>query len=471
VNADEFRRAGHELIDWIAAYLEGVEQYPVLAQVQPGDIRAKLPRHPPQQGEPFDDIIRDVDEIIVPGLTHWQSPNFFAFFPGNSSYPSILGELLSAGLGVQGMMWITSPAATELETHVMDWLGEMLGLPEAFRSTSTGGGVIQTTASTSTLVALIAARESATQGRSNAAGVAGGNLVAYTSTQAHSSIEKAIRIAGLGSDNLRLVEVDSGYAMRPDALAAAIESDVAAGRIPAFVCATVGTTSSEAIDPVSAIGEICRKHGVWLHADAAMAGTAAICPELRWLLDGLDAADSFVFNPHKWMLTNVDCSALFVRDRAALINSLSITPEYLRNQASEAGAIDYRDWQLELGRRFRALKLWFTIRTYGVEGLQEVVRRHVALAQEFAGWVEGDHDFELAAPVPLSLVCFRHRAGDEASEAILDHVNATGRAYLVHTKLDDRYTLRMSIGQRTTERRHVEQAWQLIKEAAAEVAR
>jgi aromatic-L-amino-acid decarboxylase len=470
VNAEGFRRHGHELIDWIAAYLEGVEKYPVLSQVKPGEVRARLSAAPPIDGEPFEAILRDVDDIILPGITHWQSPNFFAFFPSNNSYPSILGDLLSSGLGVQGMLWAASPACTELETHVMDWLADMLALPDHFRSTSAGGGVIEDTASTSTLVALLAARERATSGRGNTAGVEAGKLVVYTSNQAHSSVEKAVRIAGLGSDNLRLVDVDASFAMRPDHLAALIAEDRAAGRTPAFVCATVGTTSSMAIDPLPAIGPICRDTGAWLHVDAAMAGTAALCPEFRSIHEGLAFADSYVFNPHKWMLTNFDCSAFFVRDRAALISALTIVPEYLRNQASESGeVIDYRDWQIQLGRRFRALKLWFVIRSYGVSGLQDVVRRHVALANDFASWVEADSDFELAAPPSLSLVCFRHRSGDEATMAILERLNASGKLYLTHTRLSEHIALRMSIGQRNTERRHVKAAWAAIKEAARNV--
>ncbi len=471
MNAEEFRRHGYELVDWIARYLEGVEQYPVRSQVSPGEVRSKLPLVPPSEGESFEAIMRDVDAIIMPGITHWQSPNFFAYFNGNNSYPSILGELLSAGLGVQGMLWATSPACTELETHVMDWLVEMLALPDAFRSTSTGGGVIQDTASTASLCAVLAARERATAGASNTEGVVGGTLVAYTSSQAHSSIEKDIRVAGIGSANLRAVDVDEMFAMRPEDLVKLMDEDIAAGRRPFFVCATVGTTSSEAIDPVAAIGAICRERGVWLHVDAAMAGTAALCPELRWIHDGLEYADSYVFNPHKWMLTNFDCSAFFVRDRAALIGALSIMPDYLRNQASESGAvIDYRDWQVQLGRRFRALKLWFVIRAYGVSGLQEVVRRHVGLTKEFAGWVEASDDFELAAPVPLNLVCFRHRGGDEVNQRLMDKLNASGRLYLTHTRLDDKLTLRLSIGQRGTERRHVEAAWEAMTATASSLS-
>jgi aromatic-L-amino-acid decarboxylase len=465
---DEFRHWGNEIVNWIADYMERVEEYPVLAQVKPGEVRAKLPEEPPQKGESFDAILQDVDQIIMPGLTHWQSPNFFGYFPSNNSFPSILGELLSAGLGVQGMLWATSPACTELETHVLDWVVDMLALPLHFKSTSTGGGVIQDSASSGALCAILAARERATRGRSNRLG-ADGSLVAYVSTQTHSSVEKGIRVAGLGSDNLRAIDVDEHYAMRPERLAQAIAADKAAGRIPAFVCATVGTTSSTAIDPLPEIGRICREHNLWLHVDAALAGTAALCPEFRDTHKGLELADSYGFNPHKWMFTNFDCDCFFVANRAELIRTLSILPEYLKNQATQSGAvIDYRDWQVPLGRRFRALKLWFVIRSFGVEGLQQRVREHVALAQEFAAWVQSDSRFELAAPAPFNLVCFRHRGGDKANQQILDRINQSGKMFLSHTRLADKLTLRMSIGQTNVQRRHVEQAWKLIREAAKE---
>jgi aromatic-L-amino-acid decarboxylase len=466
MSLEEFRRHGHAAVDWIADYLGRVEEFPVLSRAEPGEIRARLPAAPPRQGEPFAAVLRDMNEIILPGITHWQSPGFHAFFPGNSSPPSILGELLSAGLGVQGMLWAASPACTEVETHVMDWLVEMLALPERFSSRSTGGGVIQDSASSATLCAILAARERATRGESNRKGC-DGRLVAYASSQAHSSIEKDCRIAGIGSDNLRSIEVDGGFAMRPERLARQIDQDRAAGLAPFLVCATVGTTSSLAIDPVRAIGDICRREGLWLHVDAAMAGTAALCPEFRFIHDGVEFADSYVFNPHKWMFTNFDCSAFFVADRAALTGALGILPEYLRNRASEQGAvIDYRDWQVPLGRRFRALKLWFVIRHYGVEGLQHHVRRHVALAQEFKQWVAASAEFELAVDTPLNLICLRHRGGDAATERVHQSVNASGKMYITHTKLDGRYTLRMCIGQARTEREHVKAAWQLLQDAA-----
>ena len=467
---DEFRRHGHEVVEWIARYMEEVEEYPVLSQVEPGDVRSKLPARAPEVGESFDAVMRDVEEIILPGITHWQSPNFYAYFPTNASGPAILGDLLSAGLGVQGMLWATSPACTELETHVLDWLVEMLALPETFLSTGDGGGVIQDTASSATLVALLAARERASDFEVGRAGCRR-PLVAYASSQGHSSIEKAVRIAGMGSEQLRLIEVDGDYAMLPEALEARVAADLEAGLEPCFVMATVGTTSSNAVDPVRAIGEICRRHRLWLHVDAAMSGTAALCPEHRHLQDGLELADSYCFNAHKWMFTNFGCDCFWVADRHVLVRALSVLPEYLRNEATESGkVIDYRDWQIPLGRRFRALRLWFVIRHYGVEGLRAHVRRHIALARDFAGWVEADPDFELMAPVPLNLVCFRHRGGDEVNQALMDRLNASGELYLTHTKLDDKLVLRMSIAQTHTDARHVERAWRRIRAAGAEAA-
>ena len=466
---EEFRQFGRQVIDWIADYYQDVEKYPVLSPARPGEIRASLPAQPPQEGEDFEDILADMDRLILPGITHWQSPNFFAYFPANTSAPSILADLLSSGLGVQGMSWITSPACTELETHVLDWLAGMLALPERFMSHTAGGGVIQDTASSATLSALLAAREKATNFTTNQQGC-DGRLVAYTSSQAHSSIEKAVKIAGLGSSNLRLVPVDQDYAMQPDALAEMIARDRESGLLPCFVCATVGTTSSNALDPVRAIGEICAREGIWLHVDAAMSGTAALCPEFRYILDGLELADSFCFNPHKWMFTNFDCDCFYVADRETLINTFSMLPEYLRNKETDAGTvIDYRDWHVQLGRRFRSLKLWFVIRHYGVEGLQQLVRQHVDLAQQFAGWVSDHPHFELATPAPLNLVCFRHTAGDEVTAQIMERINQSGQAYLTHTKLDERFTLRLSVGQTHTEARHVENVWQLIQDQAAQI--
>ena len=465
MSGEAFRKHAHELIDWIIDYQEKrVDQLPVLSQAAPSDILKQLPVDPPESGEPFEAMMADVDRIILPGITHWQSPNFYAFFPANTSYPAILGELLSAGLGVQGMLWATSPACTELETRVMDWLSSMLGLPGRFRSTSSGGGVIQDSASSASLCAMLAARERITEGVSNRVGIER-PLVAYTSSHAHSSVEKAAGIAGIGRKNLRLIDADETFAMRVDRLEEAIRRDKAEGRMPFFVSATVGTTSSNGIDPVPEIGELCRREGLWLHVDAAMSGTAALCPEFRFIHEGVEFADSYCVNPHKWMFTNFDCDAFFVADRGALIRALSILPEYLRNQATESGAvIDYRDWQVPLGRRFRALKLWFVIRHYGVEGLRLHVRRHVELAQRFRSWVEADPSFELAAPAPLNLVCFRHRGGDDVNRQLLDRLNQGGDLYLTHTVLDGKVTLRLCVGQTRTEDQHVEAAWERIRD-------
>ena len=469
MSPEEFRRQGHAVVDWIADYYSRIESFPVLSRVHPGEIRAKLPPSAPQQGEAFDQILADIERVVLPGITHWQSPNFYAYFPANTSGPGILGDLLSSGLGVQGMLWSTSPACTELETHVLDWLVPMLGLPEKFLSSSTGGGVIQDTASSASLCALLAARERATQFASNRRGC-DGKLVAYCSTQTHSSVEKDVKIAGIGADHLRQIEVDENFAMRGDSLARQIEADRESGLVPFFLCATVGTTSSCAIDPVREIGRLCRDHNLWLHVDSAMSGTAALCPEFRFLNDGVALADSYTFNPHKWMFTNFDCNCFYVADRKHLIQTLSVLPEYLRNQATESGAvIDYRDWHIQLGRRFRSLKLWFVIRHYGIEGLQHHIRAHVRLAQMFAGWVRTDSRFELAAPANLNLICFRLRSGDQANQALMDRLNASGDLFLTHTKLDGKVTLRLCVGQTNTQERHVERAWERIRQEAAKL--
>jgi aromatic-L-amino-acid decarboxylase len=467
MSPQQFREEAKRLVDWIADYYEQIEKYPVMAQVAPGQVRASLPAAAPARGEPFDAMLRDVEQKIVPGVTHWQSPNFYAYFPCNSSGPSVLGDMLSAAFGVQGMLWVTSPACTELEAHVLDWLVEMLDLPRQFLSTSAGGGVIQDSASSSSLCAILAARERATNLASNARGCRQ-PLVAYTSSQAHSSIEKDIKIAGVGSENLRLVDVDSKFAMRPDLLEKAIEDDKKIGLQPFFVCATVGTTSTLAMDPLPEIGAICRKHGLWLHVDAAMAGPAALCPEFRYIHKGLEFADSYVFDAHKWMFTNFDCSCFYVADRTALINSLSVVPEYLRTQASASGAVtDYRDWHVPLGRRFRALKLWFVIRHYGVEGLEFHIRRHVKCAQLFLEHISKDPDFEIAAPPELNLICFRLKGPDELNQKLMERLNRSGELYLSHTKLNGKMVLRFSVAQTTTEERHVEQAWQAIRREAS----
>jgi aromatic-L-amino-acid decarboxylase len=490
----EFRQHGRQVLDWIADYYERIESLPVAARVEPGEVRARLPVHPPEQGEPFEAVLADLDRVIVPGLTHWQHPSFFGYFPANSSGPGILADLLSTGLGVQGMLWATSPAVTELETHVLDWLAELVGLPERFRSAGPGGGVIQDTASTATLVALLAALHRASGGEVGRVGVGAGRYAVYGSVEAHSALLKAVRMAGLGAAALRLVDVDEAtLALRPDLLAELLAADRAAGVVPAMVLATVGTTSTTAIDPVPEIGRLCQQHGAWLHVDAAYAGAAAICPELRWTHAGVaEYADSYAMNPHKWLLTNFDCDTFWVADRATLVGALSVLPEFLRNAATDSGAVlDYRDWHPQLGRRFRALKLWAVLRWYGAEGLREHVRRHVELAAEFAAAVDADPRFEVVAPHPLGLVCFRLAAGwaamdgavsapadgpaggpaDEAADGataeLHRRLNAGGALFLTHTKVRGRYALRLAIGGTLTERRHVRQAWRQIQQTAA----
>ncbi len=469
---DEFRASGHALIDWIADHLEHPDRHRVTPTVAPGDVRSALPPHPPDEPEAFADVLADVDRVIVPGLTQWQHPSWFAYFPANNSYPSILGELLSAGLGVQGMSWVTSPACTEVETLMLDWMLELLDLPGRFRSTSaTGGGVIQGSASEATLVAILAARWRATGGAVNTDGDPT-RLVAYATSQAHSSIEKGLRIAGVGTDRVRVVPHDDEFAMRPDALAEMVAADVDAGLVPFFVNSTHGTTSSLAFDPTAAIADVCRDHDIWLHVDGAMAGIAALSPDHRWVNAGLEHADSYCTNPHKWMGVNFDCTLYWTTDRAALLGALSILPEYLRSATAESGAvIDYRDWQIPLGRRFRALKLWFAIRCDGAEAFRSMIDRHVDMAAALAREVEADDRFELVAPPRLGLVCLALRHDDvEVANAVTDRlielVNDTGEVQVTRTVLDGRSVLRVSVGARTTETRHVDAAWVLLRRLA-----
>jgi aromatic-L-amino-acid decarboxylase len=460
MSAEEFRRHGHSLIDWVADYMEKVESYPVQSRARPGEIRAKLPEAAPEHPEPFETILRDLDEIILPGITHWQSPGWFAYFPGNASPPAILGELASAGLNVQSMLWSTSPAATELESLMMDWLVDLLGLPPAWKTTGSGGGVIQTSASDSTHTALVAGRHRAAQ-RATVA-----SLVAYASAQAHSSVEKGARIAGY--EHFRPVDVNDAYAMSPEALLAAVDADLAAGLTPAAVTSTVGTTGTTAVDPVRAVGEIARGHGMWHHVDAAYAGTAMICPEFRHLQDGLELVDSYTFNPHKWMMANLDCSAFYVADRAPLIEALGILPPYLRNQASESGeVIDYRDWHVALGRRFRALKLWFLLRSYGAEGIRRHVRHSVSLARGLADRLEKDERFDLVATAPFGLVCFRHIGGNAPTEALAEAANDADDVYVTPSTIGDMAFIRVSVGQTRTEQRHVDRLWEVIDRNAS----
>jgi aromatic-L-amino-acid decarboxylase len=476
MDPEAFRKEAHEIVDWIADYMKNVRELPVVPKVKPGEIRARFPEAPPEEGEAFEAVFRDFREHVLTGMTHWNHPGWFAYFPANNSPPSVEAEMLTAALGAQCMSWITSPAATELEQVVTEWLRRMLGLDEGFT------GVIQDTASTATLVALLSARERATKygfGRYGGRVDGGDRLCVYASTEAHSSVEKGVRLAGIGVSRYRRIPVDEYFAIDPEALEAAVKEDLEAGLLPCCVVGVTGTTSSTGFDSLRAVGEICRQHGIWFHVDAAYAGTAAILPECRYILEGIDTADSFVFNPHKWMFTNFDCSAYFVKDVEALLRTFSLTPEYLKS-AYDASAVNFRDWGIQLGRRFRALKLWFVIRRFGLDGLRAKIRDHIALAKEFAARVKAHDDFELLAPAPLGLVCFRHRPrgrdGDDPTleglnERLLAAVNETGRVHLTHTKLRGRFAIRLSVGQLYTTREDVEEAWRLFTEIAQELAR
>jgi len=460
LSSEEFRKHGHALIDWIADYWDRIEDLPVESSVSPGSVRELLPPEAPQKGEPFADLIRDLDEIVMPGITHWQHPSWFSFFPANASPPSVLAELVSAGLGVQGMLWSTSPAATEIESHVLDWLVDLMDLPSEWKTTSLGGGVLQMSASDSTHTSLVVARHQAMK-----RGVNPTAMVAYASTQTHSSIQKGATVAGYR--HIRLIPVDDKQAMDISALRAALASDKTEGLVPVFVAATLGTTGTTAVDPIRPIGEICQEENLWLHVDAAYAGNAMICPEFRHHQDGLELVDSYTFNPHKWLMVNFDCSVFYVADRSPLIDCLSILPPYLKNEASESGAvIDYRDWHVPLGRRFRSLKLWWVIRSYGVEGLQSMIRYHVALTERLAEKLKSDPRFEVVAPHPFALVCFRCTAGDEATQSLAEAVNGSPNVAWTGSELDGRPMIRVSIGQRTTDEGHVDALWDLIDELA-----
>ncbi len=467
MNKEEFKNFGYKFVDWVADYLSEVGKHPVCSPLIPGQVRSKLPSQAPKKGESMEKLFKDFQKKILPGLAHWQHPSWFAYFPANNSPSSILAELLTAGIGAQCMIWKTSPAAAELEEVVLEWLRKMLSLPERM------SGVIQDTASTATLVALLTARERATNFESNKNGLKK-PLVVYASEEAHSSVEKGAKIAGYGKENIRYIPTDEAFAMIPSKLEEAVVEDRDRGLQPACVVATLGTTSSTAIDPLSPIGKICQKERLWLHVDAAFAGTAAILPEKRWMLEGAEYMDSFVFNPHKWMLTNFDCSAYYVRDPASLIRTFEIHPEYLKTGV-DAEVKNFRDWGIQLGRRFRALKLWFVIRSYGVEGLQKIIREHIWLAQKFKDWVEKHDCFELMAPVNLSLVCFRLNDGrgeedlNRLNQEFLERLNRSGKVFLTHTTLRGKYVLRMAIGQRTTEEKHVREAWELMLSTAEEI--
>ena len=465
---------GHAALAWIAEYLDHPERVSVLSRAVPGEIREMLPTSPPEQPEPLGDILRDFETQIVPGITHWNHPGFFGYFATSSSVPGILGEMLVAALDVKAMLWRTSPAATELEQVTTDWLRQMLGLP--------GGwfGFLNDTASISSMLALAAARESRPELDIRARGMAGRSdlppLRIYTSSHAHSSIDKAALALGFGLDNVVHVAVDDEFRMRPDALAAAIADDNARGFLPLACVATVGTTSTTSIDPVPAIAAICRRESIWLHVDGAYGGVAAVCPEMRGVLDGVDHADSLVVNPHKWLFTPFDCSAFFTTKPDVLERAFSLVHEYLVTPERES-VVDFMNYGVQLGRRFRALKLWMVIRGFGTAGLAARIRAHCALARVFAEWVRAEPEWEVVAPVPFSLVCFRYAPSgvheevlNEINARILAAVNASGEVFLSHTKLDGRYVLRLAVGNIRTEEKHVRRAWELLEQAAVRVA-
>ncbi len=467
INSREFRFVAHEIVDWMANYLQNVEQYAVKPEVQPGEILAKIPESPPIAGEEMADILNDFKRIILPGMSHWQSPNWFAYFQANSSYPSLLAEMLTATMGAQCMSWETSPAATELEERMMEWLIELTGLPGSWK------GVIQDTASTSTLCALLTAREKESGFSINQAGISKNTYRVYASKEAHSSVDKAVRIAGLGTDNLVKINSDENLAMIPEHLEEMILADRQKGLVPLFVVATLGTTATLAIDPLEAIAAICKKYKIWLHVDAAYAGSALVMPEFRWMIRGIESADSFVFNPHKWMFTNFDCSAYFVADKTALTRTFSILPEYLKTGV-DGQVNNYRDWGIQLGRRFRSLKLWFVLRSYGIQGIQNTFRNHIQWIQNITEEIKKQDDFEVMVSSVLNMVCFRYRPSgmddneklNKLNKDLLEDLNRSGRLFMTHTVIHGNYVMRFVAGQTYLQQRHVLDAWDFIRETA-----
>ena len=462
MSPEEFRKNGYAVIDWIANYLDTVGDLPVWSEVEPGDIAAMIPDAAPEDPEPFERLLADLDDVVLPGITHWQSPSWFAYFPANTSPPSILAELASAGLGVQAMLWSTSPAVTEIESKVLDWLVDLMALPQSWKSTGSGGGVIQMSASDSTHTALVVARHR------NRPAASAEDMVVYTSTQAHSSVEKNCTVAGIG--HCRKIDVDDRFAMDTTLLRKQIIADLELGLRPIAVVSVVGTTGTTAVDPIAEVNEISAEYNLWHHVDAAYAGNTMLAAEFRHHQEGLERVDSYTFNPHKWMMVNFDCNVLWVADRKPLIETLSILPPYLRNKASDAGAvIDYRDWHVPLGRRFRALKLWWVIRSYGAEGIRAMVREHVRLADDLASRVETHDRLDLFAPHPFGLVCFTHRGGNEATVQLADALNASGSVAVTPSSIGERTFIRVSIGQATTRQEHVDALWALIDELAADL--
>ncbi|KAF3453719.1 hypothetical protein FNV43_RR04160 [Rhamnella rubrinervis] len=494
LDPQEFRRQGHMIIDFIADYYQNVEKYPVLSQVEPGYLKKRLPKSAPYHPEPIETILNDVQEHIVPGLTHWQSPNYYAFFPSSGSIAGFLGEMLATGFNVVGFNWMSSPAASELESIVMDWLGDMLKLPKSFIFSGGGGGVLLGTTCEAVLCTLVAARDQMLSkiGRQNM-----GKLVVYASDQTHSTFKKATQIAGIDQKNFRTIKTSkaTSFGLPADLLRSTIISDIEAGLFPIFVCATMGTTSTTAVDPLGPICDVAKDYGIWVHVDAAYAGSSCICPEFRHLLDGIEGANSFSFNAHKWFFTTLDCCCLWLKDPSALIKSLSTNPEFLRNKASDSNSkevIDYKDWQVALSRRFRALKVWLVLRSYGVEKLRDMLRNHVRMAENFEELLRADTRFEIVFPRNFALVCFRicpaaigaakptqtnssekisedvddQKRINEVNKKLLESINASGSIYMTHSVVDGIYMLRFAVGASLTEESHISSAWKVIKHHA-----
>ncbi|MEP4534903.1 MAG: pyridoxal-dependent decarboxylase [Cyclobacteriaceae bacterium] len=464
-----FRENAHKAVDWVADYMENIEKFPVKSQVAPREIFDQIPDSPPNSEEEFDRFLEDLDEKIMPGITHWQHPNFHAYFPGNSSYPSILGEIITSGIAAQCMIWETSPAAAELEEKMMEWLKELMDLPADWH------GVIQDTASTATLAAILSAREKVSNQEINKRGYQSRQLRVYCSSETHSSIDKAVKIAGIGSENLIKIDVNDSLEMTPENLKSAIQTDIANGFTPCCVVATLGTTSTLAFDPLDEISRICEELGVWLHVDAAYAGSAFILPEYRHLKRGLEKANSYVFNPHKWLMVNFDCSAYFVKDKTDLLNTFSILPEYLKTP-TQGNVNNYRDWGIPLGRRFRALKLWFVLRSYGSEGLINLLRKHCELGKWLETQINDHPNFELVTPAAMNMVVFRWVQSDKTTDElnkinsdILHTVNASGKAFLSHTKVHEKYAIRLVAGQTNVQQAHIQKVWKLINETVKKV--